>query len=182
MAGEPELKTCADCGATIYPEHLERRLAVESDGKLLCAHCWQEQRAATGGSATAAAARLSAADPAAPGREEALVLAAEESGASDARESTAIRAFGGGLSGAAQGAARVRQVQLRRPLMPGTPNATRCRSFHCKLTDAAVAHMNDQINEWADGDDGIEIKFATSCIGVIEGKHADPHMIVTVFY
>jgi hypothetical protein len=42
--------------------------------------------------------------------------------------------------------------------------------------------MCEQINEWVDSDDGIEIKFATSTIGVVEGKHVDPHLIVTVFY
>ena len=47
-----------------------------------------------------------------------------------------------------------------------------------KMQDA----LNEQINAWADADDNIEIKFATSTIGVIEGKHVDPHLIVTVFY
>jgi hypothetical protein len=54
--------------------------------------------------------------------------------------------------------------------------------FHCKLADAAMTYMCEQINEWADSRDDIQIKFATSCIGVVEGKHADAHLIVTVFY
>jgi len=182
MAGEPELMMCADCGATIYPEHVERHLAAELDGKLLCAYCCQERHAASGGTGAGQPAAAPGAPPGEPGHTDGVALAAEEPGASDARASTAIRAFGGGLRGAGEGPARVQQVQLRRPLTPDAPNATRCRSFHCKLTDAAVAHMNDQINEWVDSHDDIAIKFATSCIGVVEGKHADPHMIVTVFY
>ncbi|RMF85197.1 MAG: hypothetical protein D6744_01775, partial [Planctomycetota bacterium] len=73
------------------------------------------------------------------------------------------------------------QHQYRRPLSRGA-TATRCRTFHCKLTDASIVHLNEQINEWADADDEIEIKFATSSVGVIEGKHNDPHLIITVFY
>ncbi len=182
MAAEPELRTCDDCGSTIYPEHLERRLAVEVAGKLLCAHCYQQQHATPADTTAAGGAEPPGGLSPAPLRDDVLVLAEEEPGANDARVSTAIRAFGGGPSGITEGAVRAPQAHLRRPLLAGVPNATRCRSFHCKLTDAAVTHMNDQINEWADAQDDIEIKFATSCIGVVEGKHADPHMIVTVFY
>ena len=70
---------------------------------------------------------------------------------------------------------------LRRSLIEGT-NATRCRTFHCKLSDAAMGYMNGQVNDWVDGMDGLEIKFASSTIGVVEGKHPEPHLILTVFY
>lgn len=97
------------------------------------------------------------------------------------RKPTAIRAIGGGPTGM-PGVGEVREQQLRRPLLKGSPNATRCRTFHCKLADGPMAYLNEQINEWVDGNDDIEIKFATSTIGVVEGKHVDPHLIVTVFY
>ena len=70
----------------------------------------------------------------------------------------------------------------RRALLVDSPNATRCRVFHAKMADGAFAHMCEQINEWVDGSDDVQIKFVSSCIGVVEGKHADQHLIVTVFY
>ena len=71
---------------------------------------------------------------------------------------------------------------LTRPPDPKALTATRSRTFHAKLNEGAVAYMNRQINEWSDGDADVTIKFATSTIGVFEGKKADPHLIVTVFY
>ena len=45
MAGEVEqFASCADCGATIYPEHLEKRVAEHWEGKLLCPFCLREKR------------------------------------------------------------------------------------------------------------------------------------------
>lgn len=73
-------------------------------------------------------------------------------------------------------------ANLRRPADPVSPLATRCRTFHCRLSDGAIAHLNDQVNEWVDQHEEIRIKFATSSVGVVEGKHADPHLIVTIFY
>ena len=42
--------------------------------------------------------------------------------------------------------------------------------------------MNDQINDWLDGNDKISVKTATSTIGMFEGKHAEPNLILTIFY
>ena len=42
--------------------------------------------------------------------------------------------------------------------------------------------MTDHINAWADRHPDVSIKFATSTVGVFEGKHPDPNLIVTVFY
>ena len=75
-----------------------------------------------------------------------------------------------------------RSNAFRRALIKDSPYASRCRTFHCKLSDAAFGHLNDQINEWVDAQDDVVIKFASTCIGVVEGKHSDPHLIVTVFY
>jgi len=97
------------------------------------------------------------------------------------RKPTAVRSLAASVTPLGEGFS-LGSHKLRRPLLTGVPAATRCRVFHCKLADGAFGHMTEQINEWADSDDAIEIKFASSCIGVVEGKHSDPHLIVTVFY
>jgi hypothetical protein len=177
MADQEEVfKSCEECGATIYPEHLEKQVAERWEGRLLCPFCLKEKRSAAG-------------EPAGEDKDEPIAIVDLEDdagieltdGSTDpSMSSTAIRSFGGGpggMSGFTGSAA-----ELRRPMLKGSPNATRCKTFHCKLADGAIVYMNDQINEWADADDNIEIKFASSTIGVVEGKHADPHLIVTVFY
>lgn len=75
-----------------------------------------------------------------------------------------------------------RAHSFQRALVPDAQYATRCRTFHCRLSEAGFQHMNDQINEWIDGHEDIVVKFATNSIGIIDGKHAEPHLIVTVFY
>jgi len=92
---------------------------------------------------------------------------------------TKIRSFGEGAITAGQGL--VDTSTLKRPLSKGS-SATRCRTFHSKLTDAAVAYMNNQVNEWVDSDPDIEIKFASSTIGTFEGKHSEQNLIITIFY
>lgn len=165
MADEAEhFHSCQSCGATIYPEHLEKKLAAEWEGKLLCHHCLAEKRTQAGGAEHADALKL-----------------VDEPG--PAKRDHTIRSFGGGPGGMTDSlAGAILHKDLRRPLLRGSPNATRCRTFHGKLNDASLAYLNDQINTWADSDESIEIKFATCTIGVMEGKHADPHLIVTVFY
>ncbi len=169
---DEEFQLCDACGATIYPEHLANGLAEQWEGKLLCVHCLRERRDAH----ATGEAQISLTDEPFDGEgatdDEPLVYD---------KKPTAIRSFGGGPGGMAAGRSSA-ESSLRRSLLQGSRNATRSRTFHCKLADAAFAHMSDQINEWADSSDDIEIKFATSCIGVVEGKHADPHLIVTVFY
>ncbi len=181
MAGEPEtVKSCQECGATIYPEHIERHVADEYEGRLLCPYCLQEKRSQSAAGVPVGAVATAGTVPVPTSADDGIILAEEEAGP-EAAAPTTIRAIGGGPGGLSEVARRGR-VQLRRSLLTGLSAATRCRSFHCKLTDAALGNMNDQINEWADSDEQIEIKFATSSIGVVEGKHNDPHLIVTVFY
>lgn len=71
---------------------------------------------------------------------------------------------------------------LNRQLHQPERGALRCRTFHAKLNDASLAYLDNQINDWVDNDPTVEIKFATSSVGVVEGKHAEPHLIVTIFY
>ena len=171
---EESLKACEECGATVYPEHLERGMAEKWEGKLLCVHCLKDKRAGA-----------HAATPNAP--DQGTIELAGGANAPDVmgeagavvydKRPTAIKSFGAGPA-----VGEVAGHEHRRSLLPGSPNATRCKTFHCKLADGPMAFMAEQINEWADADENIEIKFATSTIGVVEGKHVDPHLIVTVFY
>ncbi|MGE0482243.1 MAG: hypothetical protein AB7Q17_17430 [Phycisphaerae bacterium] len=166
MSQTPDTEVlCEECGATIYPEHLQAHTAERWSGRLLCPHCLREKRGASG-------AGVSASD-------EATVALVDEA-PDRPMTSSAVRAFGDGGITAQRGVAA--EAKYRRPLAPDSPWATRCKTFHCKLTDASIAHLNQQVNEWADHHDDVMIKFATTTVGTIEGKHLDPHLIVTVFY
>ncbi len=70
----------------------------------------------------------------------------------------------------------------KRPLAGPNDPATRCRTFHGKLTEAGLAHMDEQINEWLDGNPQVFIKSCASTVGVFEGKTKEPHLLVTMFY
>ena len=153
-----EFETCEACGASIYPEHLEQHTAERWEGKLLCPHCLKESRDA--GNEVAS---------------ELVSLVDDDKPRVVGGKSSRIQFSGGGLG------AQDTEHKYQRILLNG-PAATRCRTFHCKLTDASFGHINEQINEWADAHEDVAIKFATSSVGVVEGKHNDPHLIITVFY
>ena len=106
--------------------------------------------------------------------EEAIDIADLEQGAA-----SQIRAFGAG----ARASARELRAEegLKRPLNVTGHGATRSRSFHSKLNDAALALMDKAVNEWVD-ESGMEIKCVSSCIGIFEGKKPEPHVILTVLY
>ena len=74
------------------------------------------------------------------------------------------------------------EAKFKRPLNPKGQNATRVRTFHAKLNDAAINYLNQQINEWVDNHEDVEIKFTNATIGVVEGKRSEPHLIITVWY
>lgn len=71
---------------------------------------------------------------------------------------------------------------FKRQLSAHNEPATRCRTFHGKLTAAGLAHMDEQINEWIDSNPDVFIKSSNSTVGVFEGKTKEPHLLVTVFY
>lgn len=100
-------------------------------------------------------------------------------GGESAGAPTQIRAFGRGARAAAT-ELRHEEV-LTRPLNVSGQGATRTRTFHSKLNDAALALIDQAINEWIDKG-GIEVKTVSSCIGVFEGKKPEPHLILTVWY
>lgn len=190
MSAPPDaVRVCEECGASIYPEMLKAHTAGRLGGKLLCPHCVQSHRsqaaARSAGPAAAAVPAAASAPPAAPAEPSASgmdlpAITLEDDASVDASAPSRHVVHGGG--GISFDRAAEDRYPYRRPLVKGAPYATRCRTFHCKLSDSAFAHMNQQINEWVDRHDDIEVKFATSTIGVVEGKHADPHLIVTIFY
>ena len=74
------------------------------------------------------------------------------------------------------------ETQFKRPVTKTGRGATRVRTFHTKLADAAIKFLESQINEWLDGNPDIEVKFSNTTVGVVEGKRAEPHLIITVWY
>lgn len=187
MPGQEEhFDTCGECGATIYPEHLEKQMAEHWEGVLLCPYCLREKRSASGVGINVVGL-IGGTPPGQPDDERGTLGGGAATALADQpiayeKRPTAIRAFGGGGGAGGMPVGQVSEHAYRRPLLRGSPNATRCKTFHCKLADGPIAYMCEQINEWVDSEDDVEIKFATSTIGVIEGKHIDPHLIVTIFY
>lgn len=166
MSKVDTMQGCAACGATIYPEMIDSGLAERVAGQLLCPHCSSERRRKLEAESRAEDRGLafSAADGASAGS----TTGGGNGPTADRIQHTSQRANA--------------RRNYQRALARGVGHATRCRTFHCKLSDAAFAHLDEQINDWADSNGEVEIKFATSSIGTIEGKHADPHLIVNVFY
>ena len=95
------------------------------------------------------------------------------------RTPTQIKAFGRGARAAAT-ELRHEEV-LKRALNVTGQGATRSRTFHSKLNDAALALIDQAVNEWIDSA-GVEIKCVSSCIGIFEGKKPEPHLILSVWY
>ena len=168
MADE-DVKTCHGCGASVYKEHLDRGTAGYWAGQLLCNVCLAEKGVAP------VAAKPIALSPSADEGLGSIELVGEE----DAGASGEIRSFGGDSITAP---AVHDDSRYKRPLLKGS-GATRCRTFHAKLSDGAISFMTEQINEWCDSNPDIQIKFCTSAIGLFEGKqHQEPNLILTVFY
>jgi hypothetical protein len=174
MPGEQEkTRTCKKCGRTILPEQLKNHTAARYKGHLLCPDCVQELKTRL---AAAQKAEEGAGGPPDPDDAPIALVGEDELSGPDGAGAELH-----GFSGAEMTAQRTEE-RYRRPLLKDSPCATRCRTFHCKMTDASFKNLNEQINEWIDASDEIEIKFAVSNIGVVEGKHADPHLVITVFY
>lgn len=70
----------------------------------------------------------------------------------------------------------------KRPLNVTGRGATRVRTFHAKLSDTAMSYLEGLINDWLDEHPDIEVKFSNTTVGVVEGKRAEPHLIITVWY
>lgn len=174
---EKDVESCDSCGAAVYPEHLESGKAGVASGKLMCPHCLAEYKKTHHDEQERLAGMTTMKAPGEGEELESLSVIED-----DSSQASQIRSISSDtLAGAA--AHLVDESHYRRPLNPPElPGATRCRTFHAKLNDGAVAYMNNQINEWADENPGVSIKYAASTIGVWEGKKADPHLILSVFY
>jgi hypothetical protein len=163
MATEQDTQVCAECGATIYPEHLQRQVAERREGRLLCPHCLRDKQAAAS----------------APVVEQSEISLIEEEAPPGRHESPPQIRYSDGTAAADRGAER----DYRRTLHHQEVFATRCKTFHCKLSGPALEHLDEQINDWVDAHQDVEIKFATSTVGLLEGKSSsDQHLIVTLFY
>lgn len=67
-----------------------------------------------------------------------------------------------------------------------TPNTTgtgaiHVKTFHCKLTEDAIAYMDQAVNDWLDAHPQYEVKFVTSTIGTMTGKLKEPALFCQVW-
>jgi hypothetical protein len=88
--------------------------------------------------------------------------------------SSKIRAFG--VAGV------VRDREFKR-----NSNVTGCcachvKSFHGRVSDEGMERMDDKINDWLEAHPQYEVKFATTQIGLWDGKTKDLTLIVQIWY
>ncbi len=159
---------CESCGASIYRQHIDSGIARYEGGKMLCTHCVAEYEKSHDGEA--------------PGDEFAPIAFEDDDDDELDVDLSQSRIHSASASTLGQSQSGWDEGRYGRQLDTRAISATRCRTFHSKLSDAALSFMNTQINEWIDGDGSITVKFATSTIGVFEGKHAEPNLILTLFY
>ena len=166
---EGNVRPCEECGASVYSDHIEAGIAGYVGGKMLCPHCM--------GEATAQAVPREA-----DGGESIGTIALSE-GPIDLGDSGGGSALRLSSGAPVTGGRDEKALLFKRTLLPPSSlAATRCRTFHSKLNEAAMEFMTDHINEWADKHPDVTIKFATTTVGVFEGKHSDPNLIITLFY
>lgn len=176
-------KICQGCGAGITAEQIAQRKAGLIQGVLLCPACVEKKRqqALAAQAAQKAAGHVAVAVPAkkaAPTDEADVAISLVDDDEMPTSESRMIRSF---AKGSTLGGAH-HDDKLQRALTGPTEAATRARTFHGKLTDAGLAHLDDTMNEWLDKNDDVYIKSVTSSIGVFESKTKEPHLFITVFY
>lgn len=196
---------CEVCNTDISNDDIVNRLAGLVAGVLLCATCVEKKRQEILAQQQAAGAQPAPSavpvDHTAPTAHHAEVgttkggvyMPAFHDGEKDIADeslsliddvearptgSTQIRSFATGSTLAGQHD----DSRYKRPLSAHNEPATRVRTFHGKLTEAGVAHMDELINEWLDSNPTVFIKSSTSSIGVFEGKSKEPHLVLTLFY
>jgi hypothetical protein len=152
---EEIIKTCDECGAAVYPDHLEKGTAGMVDERLLCPICYREaQRVSTKAEVDDTIALV----------DDAPAILDEDKPEAKPK----IKAFGDdSVFGQFMDH---NETRFQRPLVNTGRSAIRCRTFHTKLTEAAISYMDAMINDWIDKNPQIEIKFASSTIGMFEGK------------
>jgi hypothetical protein len=81
----------------------------------------------------------------------------------------------------ALGAKRHEDQWKRSPNLTGT-GAIHCKSFHCKLSDDALAFLDEQVNQWLDAHPQYEVKFVNTSVGEFTGKLGkEPHLVMQVW-
>ena len=154
------LMTCATCGASIYREHVHRGLAGMWGGQMLCPACLKPKREPT------------AAEPVSEANDSIPLAPMEGPVPGDAVESPS----------APQPDTMVDEPASHEASVETGSGARRVRTFHAKLSEAALRHMDEQVNAWLKGTPTISVKFANTTVGIFEGKHSEPNLILTVFY
>lgn len=163
---DEDISACEECGASVYKEHIVSGIARHMDGHLLCAHCVKEREGAGGDQDDDDLAPIEFDDD------------EDDDGSQVDMTSTRITS----LADLASQKGKKDDSQYKRALDPNGTGASRCRVFHSRLSQGAIDFVTNQINEWLDEHDDITIKFATTTIGLFEGKHTEPNLITTVFY
>ena len=158
---------CQGCGASVYKQHLDSGIARYEDGKLLCSHCVVDFEKSHENSTDAGFEPIEFDDEERP---------------SDRLSESSKHKIHGATTTTLGAVGAWDEARFKRRLNPESVGATRCRTFHCKLSGGAVDFMNAQVNDWLDQNPDIVIKFSNSCIGNFEGKHTEPNLIVTIFY
>ena len=199
-------RQCQVCQSEISNEDILSRRAGLVAGVLMCAECVEKKRqelqAEAAAQQSAQAAPMAQAAPAAQAvhhdsgvgsTQGGVYIPAFHEGEKDIADepvaliggdgdrvagSSLIRSFSTGstLAGSHD------DTRYKRPLAEPNLPATRVRTFHGKLTEAGVAHMDEQINDWLEAHPDIYIKNTTSSIGMFEGKTKEPHVVLTLFY
>jgi hypothetical protein len=165
-------RTCQGCSAEITAEQIAQRQAGLIQGVLLCPKCVAEKRRRAAQQAQAAR------PPAAPVDEADIAISLIDDDEMPTSESRVIRSF---ASKSTLGGAH-HDDKLKRPLGGPRDAASRVRTFHAKLTEAGLANMDEQINEWLDTHPDIYIKTVTSSIGIFEAKTKEPHLFLCLFH
>jgi hypothetical protein len=158
---DKDLKACDLCGASIYPEHIHSGRAAILDEKLLCPFCLNEKK---GESQT----------PLSADGEGGVTLI--EEGEMEKSGRKIIKSFG------TVAGHQVDEAKLSRQLQKTGTGATRVKVFHTKMNDGAIEFMTQTINEWVDHNPEVDIKIVQTTVGVWEGKHPEPHLILSVWY
>lgn len=69
---------------------------------------------------------------------------------------------------------------VRKPNADGT-GAVHCKTFVAKMRQEALDHLDEQINEWLDAHEDVEVKFVTTAIGPMIGKMTEPALVVNLW-
>ncbi len=205
---DTQVKSCEECGASVYPEHVNAGKAGMWGGKLCCVHCLAEHRssqitigeeqvaAPVAGQSTSSDGESDISDEhyfdalTAEETPEAPMLvddsAEDADGSAESEDisisdiaSSAIKPF---VSSDLVTPPSASQHKFKRHLQHNECGAIRCRIFHAKLNDGALQFVQDQINNWIDQNPEVDIKHLNTNVGVVEGKSSEPHLIITLFY